>query len=82
MSCKPAWTKKANCPTIDDVAVQRLMSAFVPVPFNNRQSLGEGLIATFFSAGHIAGAAMLGLESSEGHCYLWDAVGFLWQGKD
>ena len=74
--------EEGELPLFDDVAVQHLMSAFVPVPFNDRLSLGEGVIATFFSAGHIAGAAMLGLESSEGRCYLREAVGLLWQGKD
>ncbi len=58
--------EEGELPLFDDVAVQHLMSAFVPVPFNNRLSLGEGLIATFFPAGHIAGASMLGLESSDG----------------
>jgi Cft2 family RNA processing exonuclease len=58
--------EEGELPLFDDVAVQHLMSAFVPVPFNDRLSLGEGLIVTFFPAGHIAGAAMLGLESSEG----------------
>ena len=58
--------EEGELPLFDDVAVQHLMSAFVQVPFNDRLSLGEGLIATFFPAGHIAGAAMLGLESSEG----------------
>jgi Cft2 family RNA processing exonuclease len=40
------------------------------------------LFATFFPAGHIAESAMLSLESSEGRCYLREAVGLLWQGKD
>ena len=74
--------EEGELPLFDYVTVQHPMSAFVPVPFNNRQSLGEGFLATFFPAGHIAGAAMLGLESSEGRCYLREAVGPLWQGKD
>src|SRR3972149_2725959 len=53
-------------PLFDDVAVQRLVSAMAPVPFQMRQELADGLAATFFPAGHIAGAAMIGLESDEG----------------
>jgi Cft2 family RNA processing exonuclease len=53
-------------PLFDDVAVERLMSAFVPVPFHTPIALGENLTVSFIPAGHIAGAAMLGLESDEG----------------
>ena len=59
--------EEGELPLFDDVAVQRLMSAFVPVPFKARLPLGEGLVVTFFPAGHIVGAAMLGLESDEGN---------------
>jgi Cft2 family RNA processing exonuclease len=59
--------EEGELPLFDDVAVQRLMDAFVPVPFKVRLPLGEGLAATFFPAGHIAGAGMLGLESDEGN---------------
>ena len=59
--------EEGELPLFDDVAVQRLMDAFVPVPFKTRLALGEGLAATFFPAGHIAGAGMLGLESDEGN---------------
>ena len=58
--------EEGELPLFDDVAVQRLMSAFVPVPFKKRILLADGLAATFFPAGHIAGAAMIGLESDEG----------------
>ncbi len=58
--------EEGELPLFDDVAVQRLMAAFSEVPFNARLPLGEGLAVTFFPAGHIAGAAMLGLESDEG----------------
>ena len=43
------------------------MDASVLVPFKTRLVLGEGLAATFFPAGHIAGAGILGLESDEGN---------------
>ena len=59
--------EEGELPLFDDVAVQGLMDAFVPVPFKSRLPLGEGLGATFFPAGHIAGAGMLGLESDEGN---------------
>ncbi len=59
--------QEGELPLFDDLAVERLMSAFVPVPFRTRLPLGEGLAVTFFPAGHIAGAAMLGLESDEGN---------------
>jgi uncharacterized protein len=58
--------EEGELPLFDDVAVQRLMSAMIPVPFKSRLPLAEGLAVTFFPAGHIAGAAMLGLESDEG----------------
>jgi Cft2 family RNA processing exonuclease len=58
--------EEGELPLFDDRAVERLMSAFVPAPFKERMPLGEGLAVTFFPAGHIAGAAMLGLESMEG----------------
>jgi Cft2 family RNA processing exonuclease len=40
----------------------------VPCPWwpSARIPLAEGLVATWFPAGHIAGAAMIGLETSEG----------------
>jgi Cft2 family RNA processing exonuclease len=59
--------EEGELPLFDDVAVESLMSAFVPLPFNQRLRLGQDLVVTFFPAGHIAGAAMIGLESSEGH---------------
>jgi Cft2 family RNA processing exonuclease len=59
--------EEGELPLFDDVAVQRLMSALVPVAFKTRIALAGGLAATFFPAGHIAGAAMIGLESDEGN---------------
>ena len=58
--------EEGELPLFDDVAVSRLLAAFVPVAFRQRVSLAPGLVATFFPAGHIAGAAMIGLESDEG----------------
>jgi Cft2 family RNA processing exonuclease len=59
--------KEGELPLFDDVAVEGLMSAFVPLSFKQRLRLGKDLAVTFFPAGHIAGAAMIGLESSEGN---------------
>ncbi len=58
--------EEGELPLFDDIAVQRLMAAMVPVAFKTRLALAENLAVTFFPAGHIAGAAMLGLESPEG----------------
>lgn len=58
--------EEGELPLFDDVAVTKLMSAFVSVPFHTRLPLAEGLVMTFFPAGHIAGAAMIGLESDDG----------------
>jgi len=53
-------------PLFDAVAVEQLLAAFHPVPFATRVPLADGLVATFYPAGHIAGAAMIGIESEEG----------------
>ncbi len=58
--------EEGELPLFDDVAVERLVGAFEAVPFNTRLALAPGLAATFYPAGHIAGAAMIGLESDEG----------------
>jgi len=58
--------EEGELPLFDEVATTRLMSAFKPVQLNQPVSLAPGLTATFFLAGHIAGAAMIGLNSSEG----------------
>lgn len=58
--------EEGELPLFDDVAVQRLLAACIPVPLDTRIPLGGGVAATFFAAGHIAGAAMIGLESDEG----------------
>ncbi len=58
--------EEGELPLFDDLAVQRLVAALIPVAFHSRIPIGEGLAVTFFPAGHIAGAAMIGLESEEG----------------
>ncbi|MGC1379044.1 MAG: MBL fold metallo-hydrolase, partial [Anaerolineales bacterium] len=59
--------EEGELPLFDDVAVQRLMAAMIPVPFKTRLPLSDNLAVTYFPAGHIAGAAMLGIESPEGN---------------
>ncbi len=56
--------EEAELPLYDDVATELLLNSCKPVPFNTEIPLGNGLTARFFHAGHIAGAAMIGLESS------------------
>jgi len=58
--------EEGELPLFDDVATQKLLAAWVPVPFHTRLPLAEGLVATFYPSGHIAGAACIALESDEG----------------
>ena len=68
--------EEGELPIFDDVAVNRLMASFEPVAFLSRVSLGVGLTASFFPAGHIAGAAMILLESDEGSVLISGDVSF------
>ena len=58
--------EEGELPLYDEVATTRLLDAFRPVEFNQPLALAPGLTATFFLAGHIAGAAMIGLAAPEG----------------
>lgn len=58
--------EEGELPLYDEVATTRLLAAFQPVAFNQTITLAPGLTATYFLAGHIAGAAMIGLASAEG----------------
>ena len=58
--------EEGELPIYDELATARLLAAFAPVPFHQPLTLAPGLTATFFPAGHIAGAAMIGLASAEG----------------
>ena len=58
--------EEGELPLFDDVAVQKLLAALTPIEFHARLPLGENLAATFYPAGHIAGAAMIALDSDEG----------------
>ena len=58
--------QEGELPLFDEISVQRLMDAFQTIEFNKPLKLGEGLQVTYHTAGHIAGAALLVFESSEG----------------
>lgn len=57
---------EGELPLFDEVSVNRLLDAIQLVEFNQAVKLAEGLQVTYHVAGHIAGAAMLVFESSEG----------------
>lgn len=59
--------EEGELPLFDDIAAQRLMSAMTPAPFNTPILIADIITATFFPAGHIAGAAMIGLETPDGN---------------
>ncbi|MFW5748232.1 MAG: MBL fold metallo-hydrolase [Chloroflexota bacterium] len=63
---KSRQDQEGELPIFDEVASDRLMRAFQTVEFGHPVRLGEGLQVTYHPAGHIAGAAMLVLESEEG----------------
>ncbi len=58
--------EEGELPLFDDLSVQKLLDAFIPAPFRSRIMIGEGVVATLYPAGHVAGAAMVYLESDEG----------------
>lgn len=58
--------EEGELPLYDDVATAHLMSAFRPVAWRQPLPVAPGIMATFFPAGHIAGAAMIGLDTPEG----------------
>lgn len=57
---------EGELPLFDEIAVQRLLDAFETIEFNRTRKLAEDLQVTYYTAGHIAGAALLVLESGEG----------------
>jgi Cft2 family RNA processing exonuclease len=58
--------QEGELPLFDEVSVNRLFDAIQLIEFNQALKLAEGLQVTYHVAGHIAGAAMLVLESTEG----------------
>ncbi len=57
---------EGELPLFDEISVNRLLEAVQLVEFDQPVKLAEDLQVTYRVAGHIAGAAMLILESSEG----------------
>lgn len=63
---KSRQEQEGELPLFDEISVQRLMDAFQTIDFDKPLKLGEGLQVTYRTAGHIAGAALLVFESTEG----------------
>jgi Cft2 family RNA processing exonuclease len=63
---KGNYAAEGELPLFDEISMNRLMDAIQTVEFKQPVKLGEELQATYHIAGHIAGAAMIVLESSEG----------------
>ncbi|MDE2819133.1 MAG: MBL fold metallo-hydrolase [Chloroflexota bacterium] len=63
---KTRQDEEGELPLFDAISVQRLLEAFQTVEFNKPVKLSENLQVTYYTAGHIAGAAVIVLESSEG----------------
>ena len=57
---------EGELPLFDEIAVESLLNAFQTIAFNRSLKLAEGLQVTYYTAGHIAGAGLLVLESGEG----------------
>ncbi|MEW6423242.1 MAG: MBL fold metallo-hydrolase [Bacillota bacterium] len=55
-----------ECPLYDADLVARMFTRVVPLPVGKSIAIQDSVRAHFFPAGHILGAAMLGLESDEG----------------
>jgi Cft2 family RNA processing exonuclease len=55
-----------ECPLYNEELVARMFTRVVPVPVGGSVQLPGAVRAFFFSAGHILGAAMIGLEGAEG----------------
>ncbi len=58
--------QEGELPLFDEIASERLMNVIQAVEFRQPVRLGSDLQVTFHPSGHIAGAGMLVLESSEG----------------
>lgn len=58
--------QELECPLYDADLVARMFTRVVPVPMGGSVVLPRGIKVFFFPAGHILGAAMLGLEGAAG----------------
>ena len=57
---------EGDLPPFPPAAVESLMTRIVPVPFDTPTTLGStSLVATWFPAGHILGAAAVGIEGND-----------------
>ncbi len=63
---KSRQDEEGELPLFDAIAVQRLLDAFQTIDFNKPVKLSENLQVTYYTAGHIAGAAVVVVESNEG----------------
>ncbi|MCY4020544.1 MAG: MBL fold metallo-hydrolase [Chloroflexi bacterium] len=63
---KSRQDEEGELPLFDAISVQRLLDAFQTVDFNKPVKLAENLQVTYYTAGHIAGAALIVLESNDG----------------
>ncbi|MBC7325283.1 MAG: MBL fold metallo-hydrolase, partial [Moorella sp. (in: Bacteria)] len=59
--------QEMECPLYDADLVGRLFTRVIPLPLGKSITVAGSVRAHFFPAGHIMGAAMIGLESSEGN---------------
>ncbi|MCL2336625.1 MAG: MBL fold metallo-hydrolase [Firmicutes bacterium] len=58
--------QELECPLYDEELVTKMFSRVVPVPMGGQIVLPGGVQISFFPAGHILGAAMLGLDGAAG----------------
>ena len=58
--------REGEVPLYDEFLVKEALSRLLPVPIGSFVLLPDGAKAHFFRAGHILGAAMIGLETSAG----------------
>ena len=58
--------QEMECPLYSEELVTGMFRQVVPVPMGATVTVADGIKASFFPAGHILGAAMVGLEGQEG----------------
>ncbi|MCB9461525.1 MAG: MBL fold metallo-hydrolase [Anaerolineaceae bacterium] len=63
---KSRHDEEGELPLFDEISVNRLMEAVQLVEFNQPVKLGDSIQVTYYVSGHIAGAALLVIESSQG----------------
>ena len=63
---KSQFEAEGDLPPFPPAAVDSLMTRIIPVPFDTPTTLGStSLVATWFPAGHILGAAAVGIEGND-----------------